>query len=85
MILIQCYYLVSIHYASYSHAIATPNFTSISLYVLYLCHSLSLIFVMAAMPFLCNGILLIQCNLPRIFPMSTLRQASFPIPYFKLF
>ena len=40
------------------------------------------IFGMAAMPFHCNGILLIQGNLPGIFPMSTLRQASFPIPYY---
>ena len=38
------------------------------------------IFGMAAMQFPCNGILLIQGNLPKIFPM-----ASFPIPYFKLF
>ena len=43
------------------------------------------VFEMAAMPFPCNGILLIQGNLPRIFPISTLRPAIFPIPYFKLF
>ena len=43
------------------------------------------LFGMAALPFPCNTILLIQVNLPRIFPMSTLRYASFPIPYFKLF
>ena len=36
-----------------------------------------MVFGMAAMPFPCNGILLIQGNLLRIFPMSTLRQASF--------
>ena len=30
-------------------------------------------FGMAAMPFTCNGILLIHGNLPRILPMSTLR------------
>ena len=45
-------------------------------------------FGMAAMKFPYDGILLIQgnlVNLPRIFPMSTLRQASFPIHYFKLF
>ena len=40
---------------------------------------------MAAMPFPYNGILLIQGNFPRIFPMDTLKQASFPIPFFKLF
>ena len=49
--------------------------------VVHLCF----IFGMAAMPFPCNGILLIQGILPRIFPMYTLRQASFPIPFFKLF
>ena len=43
-----------------------------------------LIFGMAVMPFPCNAILLIQGNLPKTFPMSTLRQASFPIPYFKM-
>ena len=42
-------------------------------------------FGMAAMSFPRNGILLIQGNLPRIFLMSTLRLASFPIPYFKIF
>ena len=31
------------------------------------------LFGMAAMQFPCNGILLIQSNLPRIFPMFTLR------------
>ena len=43
------------------------------------------VFAMAAIPFPCNGILLIQGNLPRIIAMSTLRQASYPIPCFKLF
>ena len=39
------------------------------------------VFEMAAvMSFPCNGILLIHGSLPRIFPISTLRQASFPIP-----
>ena len=32
---------------------------------------------MAAMPFPCNGIFLIQANLPRILPVSTLKEASF--------
>ena len=35
------------------------------------------IFGMAAMPFPFNGILLIQDNLPRVFPMFTLNYASF--------
>ena len=37
---------------------------------------------MAAMPFPCTGILLIQGNLPRVFPVFTFKYASFPIPYF---
>ena len=32
---------------------------------------------MAAMPFPCNGILVILSNLPRIFPMSSLIYAVF--------
>ena len=40
---------------------------------------------MAAMPFPCNGISLTQGNLPGIFQMSTLKQASYPYPFFKLF
>ena len=36
------------------------------------------------MLFHCNGIFLIQGNLPRVFPMFTLNYASFPIPYFNL-
>ena len=36
---------------------------------------------MAAMPFLCNGILLFQCNLPRVLPVLILEYASCIIPY----
>ena len=39
---------------------------------------------MAAMPFPCNGILLIKGNLPRILPVFTLSYASFLSPYFNL-
>ena len=42
------------------------------------------IFVKAAMPFPCIGILLIQGNLPRIFPVFPLNYASFCIPYLNL-
>ena len=39
---------------------------------------------MADMPFPCNSVLLIQGNLPRVFPMFTLYNAIFLIPYFNL-
>ena len=42
------------------------------------------LFGMAAMLFPCNGILLIQRFNHGFSLCSTLRQASFPIPYFKL-
>ena len=42
------------------------------------------IFEMAAMPFQCNGILVVLGNLPRIFPMFSLIYASFLIPYSNL-
>ena len=40
------------------------------------------IFGMVAMPLPCNGILLIQGNLPWVFTEFTWNYASFPIPYF---
>ena len=40
---------------------------------------------MAAMPLLCDGILLFQCNLPRVLPMLILEYASCLIPYIDLF
>ena len=43
--------------------------------------ALTIFFGMAAMPFPCNGILIIQENLARVFPILTLNNASFPIPY----
>ena len=71
-----------------------PQFIEFGISVIPNCFRISVspslessIFVMATMSFPCNGILLIQSNLPRIFPMSTLSQASFPIPisnYFKI-
>ena len=64
--------------------VLTEGCCCLKFFVEYNDHSI-LGFGMAAMPLPCNGILLIQGNLPRIFKMSTLRQASFPIPYFKLF
>ena len=36
------------------------------------------------MPFPCNGIVLIQGNLPRVILVFTLDYASFLIPYFNL-
>ena len=39
------------------------------------------LFEMAAMPFLCNLILVVLGNLLRIFPMSSLVYASFRISY----
>ena len=38
-------------------------------------------FGMAAMPFLCNGILLTQCNLPTVLSVLVLKIASCLIPY----
>ena len=43
------------------------------------------VFGMAAMPFLCNGILLFQFNLPRVLPVLILKYASFLIPYIDSF
>ena len=43
------------------------------------------IFEMAAMPFLCNGILLIQCNLPRVLSVLVLKIANCLIPYIDSF
>ena len=43
------------------------------------------IFGMAAMPFLCNGILLIQCNLPRVLSVLVLNIAICLIPYIDSF
>ena len=40
---------------------------------------------MAAMPFLCNGILLLQCNLTRVLPVLILKYASCLIPYIDSF
>ena len=40
---------------------------------------------MAAMPFLCNGILFIQCNLPRVLLVLVLKIANCLIPYIKSF
>ena len=40
---------------------------------------------MAAMPFLCNGTLLFQGNLPRVLPVTILKYASCTIPYFVSF
>ena len=37
------------------------------------------------MPLLCDGILLFQCNLPRVLPMLILEYASCLIPYIDLF
>ena len=39
------------------------------------------LFEMAAMPFICNGILLIQCNLPCFLPVLILKLASCFIPF----
>ena len=39
---------------------------------------------MAAMPFPCNGFLLIQGNLPRVILVFTMKYASFLIPYCNL-
>ena len=38
---------------------------------------------MAAMTIPCNGILLIQGNLPKVILVFTVNNACFPIPYFK--
>ena len=43
------------------------------------------IFGMASMPFLCNGTLLFQCNLPRVLPVTIFKFASCLIPYIVLF
>ena len=40
---------------------------------------------MAAMPFLFNGILLIQCNLPRVLSTLVLKIASCLVPYINSF
>ena len=40
---------------------------------------------MAAMPFLCNGIFLFQCNLPRVLPVLILQYASYLFPYIDSF
>ena len=40
---------------------------------------------MAAMPFLCNGTLLFQGNLPRVLPVIIYKYASCLIPYIDLF
>ena len=39
---------------------------------------------MAAMPFLCNGMLLFQGNLPRVLPVIIYKYASCFIPYIKI-
>ena len=39
------------------------------------------IFGMATLPFLCNGTLLFQCNLPRVLPVTIYKYASCLIPY----
>ena len=39
------------------------------------------VFVMAAVPFLCNGTLLFQGNLPRVLPVIIYKYASCFIPY----
>ena len=36
---------------------------------------------MATLPFLCNGTLLFQCNLPRVLPVTIYKYASCLIPY----
>ena len=43
------------------------------------------LFGMAAMPFLCYGILLNQCNLPGVLPVLILKYVSCLIPYIDLF
>ena len=48
--------------------------------MLFLCNGIVLI-EMAAMPFPCNGIVLIQGNLPKVILVFTLKYASFIIPY----
>ena len=47
---------------------------------------LTLVFEMAAMPFLCKGILLFQCNLPRVLSVSFENcSLSHPLNWFVLF
>ena len=43
------------------------------------------LFGMAAMPFLCRGILLFQCNLPRVLPVLILKYTSCLILYIDSF
>ena len=40
---------------------------------------------MAAMPLICNGILLFLCNLPRVLPVLILKYDSCLIPYIDSF
>ena len=40
---------------------------------------------MAAMPFPCNGILDVQGNLTRVFPVCTWNYASFLIPFYNFY
>ena len=41
------------------------------------------IFGMATLPFLCNGTLLFQCNLPRVLPVTIYKYASCLIPFIR--
>ena len=51
----------------------------------FLLMHINVFFGIGAMPFFCDGILIIQCNLPRVLPVLILKYASCLIPYFDLF
>ena len=55
---------------------------NVSFFPLFELKQLNMIFGMAAMPFLCNGTLLFQGNLPRVLPVIIKKYASVLSPMF---